>query len=648
MKKFIRVFIFLQICLAIYLFNISFLDMYDKNNILPNDYNKYEIADNSVENRKILFNTIRSSNYNLITLKSNYEYDNKSRYKIFSLKEINYKKKPLSQSVVYSYGVLNYNRWQDSTNTFYSNSSINELNSILKGKGIEIKEVDKDLIDYRIVIKYFAFNIILLLVNVQLVYLIYFSNTLKRNGLKMMMGFSKGKIIKEFWEEVIKIFIVNIFLIFFVYGMYLTINSKFSFKYFAFLSTYLLILILINSILIYNSTFIIKFIDIENMIKNKLYTRKYSIFLKFLKVLVMSLVLIFTNNLKNSISEIKESNKDLLRNQELGDYYTSYGLDIEADDYRLGNIEIYDGYDKNIKRLLKNNKNYLIDTSNYENYLESKDNRFSFLVCNYDYFKKFVKLDREIDYDKKTLENKILIPQSNNYENKEQVISNLIDSIETNKNYKALDLKLKNEYKKIGNIETLEIPNGNIKLFLNSSGIKNASLPIIYIDDGKLSGSYYINLFSRRGIYFEENNLEDFIQMLSKYKLENLLVAQNALNLFRDDIDNLQLIVKSEILFIVIFNISLIFIIIVSNYVDNEVNKIKYAIMYTLGFSHIKILRKEIFLMLISFIILITLYFVLQISLPIIVAYLLIDLLTYISFYKKVVFKNIVDVIKGV
>lgn len=89
------------------------------------------------------------------------------------------------------------------------------------------------------------------------------------------------------------------------------------------------------------------------MIKNKLYTRKYSIFLKFLKVLVMSLVLIFTNNLKNSISEIKESNKDLLRNQELGDYYTSYGLDIEADDYRLGNIEIYDGYDKNIKRLLK-------------------------------------------------------------------------------------------------------------------------------------------------------------------------------------------------------------------------------------------------------------------------------------------------------
>ena len=224
MKKFIRVFIFLQICLAIYLFNISFLDMYDKNNILPNDYNKYEIADNSVENRKILFNTIRSSNYNLITLKSNYEYDNKSRYKIFSLKEINYKKKPLSQSVVYSYGVLNYNRWQDSTNTFYSNSSINELNSILKGKGIEIKEVDKDLIDYRIVIKYFAFNIILLLVNVQLVYLIYFSNTLKRNGLKMMMGFSKGKIIKEFWEEVIKIFIVNIFLIFFVYGMYLTIN----------------------------------------------------------------------------------------------------------------------------------------------------------------------------------------------------------------------------------------------------------------------------------------------------------------------------------------------------------------------------------------------------------------------------------------
>ena len=260
--------------------------------------------------------------------------------------------------------------------------------------------------------------------------------------------------------------------------MYLTINSKFSFKYFAFLSTYLLILILINSILIYNSTFIIKFIDIENMIKNKLYTRKYSIFLKFLKVLVMSLVLIFTNNLKNSISEIKESNKDLLRNQELGDYYTSYGLDIEADDYRLGNIEIYDGYDKNIKRLLKNNKNYLIDTSNYENYLESKDNRFSFLVCNYDYFKKFVKLDREIDYDKKTLENKILIPQSNNYENKEQVISNLIDSIETNKNYKALDLKLKNEYKKIGNIETLEIPNGNIKLFLNSSGIKNASLPI--------------------------------------------------------------------------------------------------------------------------------------------------------------------------
>ena len=144
----------------------------------------------------------------------------------------------------------------------------------MKGKGIEIKEVDKDLIDYRIVIKYFAFNIILLLVNVQLVYLIYFSNTLKRNGLKMMMGFSKGKIIKEFWEEVIKIFIVNIFLIFFVYGMYLTINSKFSFKYFAFLSTYLLILILINSILIYNSTFIIKFIDIENMIKKKLYTRK--------------------------------------------------------------------------------------------------------------------------------------------------------------------------------------------------------------------------------------------------------------------------------------------------------------------------------------------------------------------------------------
>lgn len=89
---------------------------------------------------------------------------------------------------------------------------------------------------------------------------------------------------------------------------------------------------------------------------------------------------------------------------------------------------------------------------------------------------------------------------------------------------------------------------------------------------------------------------EDFSSLLSEYDLEQLVTAGTLLTPYLMQLENVTFVLKTLTMFTIVFIVSLLFILYISNYVDIFVNRKRYAAKEILGFSHFRTLKIGIFL----------------------------------------------------
>ena len=200
MKKFLKIFIFLEIILFAYIFNTSIYNIYEKNNISSENLKGYVLEETSPE---ILdnFYTIFTEEYSqnkLELINNTLTSTDKSVYDLYCYPLNKFvQKQPISQSILLQYHELKKEDFLDSVGVFYTDLRADEIKEIASQLSVAISDFENEAIPYSMVLKLNLFNFVILYIVLQIIYCIYTSYSLKKIGIKKSMGFSTVHILKE-------------------------------------------------------------------------------------------------------------------------------------------------------------------------------------------------------------------------------------------------------------------------------------------------------------------------------------------------------------------------------------------------------------------------------------------------------------------
>lgn len=183
MKKFLKIFIFLEIILFAYIFNTSIYNIYEKNNISSENLKGYVLEETSPE---ILdkFYTIFTEEYSqnkLELINNTLTSTDKSVYDLYCypLNEF-VQKQPISQSILLQYHELQKEDFLDSVGVFYTDLRADEIKEIASQLSVAISDFENEAIPYSMVLKLNLFNFVILYIVLQIIYCIYTSYSLKK------------------------------------------------------------------------------------------------------------------------------------------------------------------------------------------------------------------------------------------------------------------------------------------------------------------------------------------------------------------------------------------------------------------------------------------------------------------------------------
>ena len=103
----------------------------------------------------------------------------------------------------------------------------------------------------------------------------------------------------------------------------------------------------------------------------------------------------------------------------------------------------------------------------------------------------------------------------------------------------------------------------------------------------------YADALNNRSLFFSVESREEFSALLTKYDLAQLVVAGTLLTPYLTQLESVTFVLKTLTMFAIVFVVSLVFILYISNYVDVFVNRKRYALKEIMGFSHFKILKSR-------------------------------------------------------
>ena len=192
MKKFLKIFIFLEIILFAYIFNTSIYNIYEKNNISSENLKGYVLEETSPEILDKFYKifTEEYSQNKLELINNTLTSTDKSVYDLYCypLNEF-VQKQPISQSILLQYHELKKEEFLDSVGVFYTDLRADEIKEIASQLSVTISDFGNDAIPYSMVLKLNLFNFVILYIVLQIIYCIYTSYSLKKIGIKKSMGF---------------------------------------------------------------------------------------------------------------------------------------------------------------------------------------------------------------------------------------------------------------------------------------------------------------------------------------------------------------------------------------------------------------------------------------------------------------------------
>ena len=600
MKKFLKIFIILEILLFAYIFNSSIYNIYEKNNIAADNLSGYVIEETSPETLN-QFYSIFTENYpnnkielinNTLTSTDNSVYD----LYCYPLDKFE-QKQPVSQTIEFKYHELTKEDFLDSVGIFYTDLSDDEIDQLATQLSTPIIEYEDTSIPYSMILELNLFNFIILFIVILIIYGIYTSYSLKKIGIKKSMGFSTLRILKEQIISVVKYYSIVCLALLAVLNLYYAFTNRFDFSYLIMGIFFFGIVLIVNVLCMLLTSALIKFVRLEAMIKNKTLNKSTNVIVQFIKVAFSVVIAITIISLLQQSGDYMKSQQAVLDYKYLDGYYTSNGFNSAEYNYAISNPDVSERYSNSVLELYRNHHSLLCDYTGSDEaqgpmgasrpyYVQQT------IIANRNYIKEF----SNIQVNGTPLEESVfstptvLIP--NMYKNDESLIKEHIAGeydllLNYNQNYGIQEETRANEF----NIVYID-DNSTIKVN-TEEGFSDITGGIIIVDTGDFGGLYYLDALNNRNLFFSVESREEFSALLTKYDLAQLVVAGTLLTPYLTQLESVTFVLKTLTMFAIVFVVSLVFILYISNYVDVFVNRKRYALKEIMGFSHFKILKSR-------------------------------------------------------
>ena len=600
MKKFLKIFIILEILLFAYIFNSSIYNIYEKNNIAADNLSGYVIEETSPETLN-QFYSIFTENYpnnkielinNTLTSTDNSVYD----LYCYPLDKFE-QKQPVSQTIEFKYHELTKEDFLDSVGIFYTDLSDGEINQLATQLSTQIIEYEDTSIPYSMILELNLFNFIILFIVILIIYGIYTSYSLKKIGIKKSMGFSTLRILKEQIISVAKYYSIVCLALLAVLNLYYAFTNRFDFSYLIMSIFFFGIVLVVNVLCLLLTSVLIKFVRLEAMIKNKTLNKSTNVIVQVIKVAFSVVIAITIISLLEQSGEFTKSQQAVLNYKYLDGYYTSNGFNSAEYNYAISNPDVSERYSNSILELYRNHHSLLCDYTGSDEaqgpmgasrpyYVQQT------IIANENYIKEFSNIQvNGTPLDESVFSTPtVLIPDM--YKNDESFIKEHIAGeydllLNYNQNYGIQEETRANEF----NIVYID-DSSTIKVN-TEKGFSDITGGIIIVDTGDFGGLYYLDALNNRSLFFSVESREEFSALLTKYDLAQLVVAGTLLTPYLTQLESVTFVLKTLTMFAIVFVVSLVFILYISNYVDVFVNRKRYALKEIMGFSHFKILKSR-------------------------------------------------------
>ena len=597
MKKFLKIFIFLEIILFAYIFNTSIYNIYEKNNISSENLKGYVLEETSPEILDKFYKifTEEYSQNKLELINNTLTSTDKSVYDLYCypLNEFA-QKQPISKSISLQYHELQKEDFLDSIGIFYTDLRSDEIKEIASQLSVAISDFENEAIPYSMVLKLNLFNFVILYIVLQIIYCIYTSYSLKKIGIKKSMGFSTVHILKEQIASIIKYFVVICSVLICLLNLYYALTNRFEFSYLATSILFFTIVLAINIICVLITSILIKFVSLEAMIKNKTLNSGINIIVQAVKIVFSVIITITIISLLNQGNSFKQSQQAVLDYKYLDGYYTANGFNSSEYDYALANKDILESYSEQTLEMYNDNHSLLCDFSKGSALQTSRPYyEQQLVIANRNYLSEFsnIRLNGKLLGEDIFNEPTVLVPHK--YKSDENSIKEYIKQEYFRlMNYDQF-YKIPGEEKSIDKFNVVYIDDDSTVKVNTENGFSDMTDPIIIVDTGDFGGLYYLDSLNRRCLFFQMESREEFSSLLAEYNFEKLVTAGTLLTPYLMQLENVKFVLKTLTMFTIVFIVSLLFILYVSNYVDIVVNRKRYAAKEILGFSHFRTLKNR-------------------------------------------------------
>lgn len=611
MKKFLKIFIFLEVILFAYIFNTSIYNIYEKNNIAAKNLKGYVLEETSPEVLDRFYTLFTKEYYQnkLELINNTLTSTDKSVYDLYCFPLNSFtQKQPISSSILFQYHELQKEDFLDSVGVFYTDLPNDAIKEIASRLSVAINNFESDSIPYSMALELNLVNFIILFIVIQIIYCIYTSYSLKKIGIKKSMGFSTMHILKEQITNIIKYYSVVCLVLLLLLNTYYALTNRYASSYLITSVLFFIGVLAINILCVLMTSILIKFVSLEAMIKNKTLNSGTNVVVQAVKIAFSVIIAITIISLLNQGNSFRQSQQAVLDYKYLDGYYTANGFNSSKYDYALSNTSILENYSKQASEMYNHNHSLLCDFKTDDGSQTSRPYYEQQLaIANRNYLNDFsnIKLNGKPLEEDKFNEPTVLVPHK--YKNDEQSIKEYIKQ----EYFRLMNYNqfygIPGEERTIDKFNIVYVDDASTIKANTENGFSDIADPIIIVDTGDFAGLYYLDSLNTRCLFFQMKSREDFSSLLSEYGLEQLVTAGTLLTPYLMQLENVTFVLKTLTMFMIVFIVSLLFILYISNYVDIFVNRKKYAAKEFLGFSHSRTLKNRYILWGIGLIISVTL-----------------------------------------
>lgn len=670
MKKILLAFFVGQMLLISLIFNQSIYDIYTINNKGEQGLEAWCIEDANAQTLGDFYDYFEDkySDYSLQVVKMPISEEYTSLYEIYHnhMERVN-RQFSVTKDTEFRYYPLDRDEFTDSNGVFQSNLAEKEIYRISDNVGISINKTDPETIPYGEIINNNVIQFICLLILTQIMLIINALLGIKGYAVKKILGFSGKKILAGGFRQICIYNILSYMISLLVNVFYLVYINRLNTTYLLLLGITLAITMLINFILYWFSQPFTNLVTVKDAIKNSIYSNKLNTFLFVTKLVLIFVISGMISLSVDTFQKYQSSGQEAEKYASWNNLYTSDGYNSDEYDKLMNDPDrLEKSFDSvaEIKDIFEEQGTSYLVNANATQYLESNflggqsmdvsevltSYEKNYIIANKQYIQDFceiVSTTGEIINPQELDSHTILVPEM--YRNREEEVLSYYKALYEDLYNYNIYYGLEEEKKSIENLSIQYIKdNQNIDIlnYSSSSTGKSISNAIILVDSGKFGSAYYFEMIGGNGLFFKLTERNELKIIFEEYELDSLLNAVTLLTPYFTLINSYKFMLRTSITFSILFMLTLLFIIYVSNYIDMVINRKALGIKILLGYTRKNNLRTNLMITGLLLVCAIPMTF-LPMNIGIYLGCILIDLVTLLILYSIYIRRNIVKIIKG-